>query len=581
MAVIRGEQWSVTWSPQYRDDGVGFSTVEYSDRVVNANWLTWPFGIFAGANLPDPVFDFQKHWAFGDLSERNYYIAYKGKAALGGGIGDILMLSGTTMRIPFGPCATTAPTADTLSASTLSAAANMWDATIYITAGTWNIGDVVLIGGTEFGSPIDEVACIRSLGPVIVYDHIEFGNGNANNISTATKLTGVTSGAQITLVYATNSEAHGVVSVATFIAGETVSADVGGFSAVVTRINGGLRFGHAIGSIVQEMTDGSRDSQLKAGALSVLAKTAASWTSLDYMCIGYGTKYAEIRQITKSSSLMSWTQPLSYDHGHYGILQKVTVAGGVFTHTIRESRELPTIQIAADYTDVQGVAALQRRYIGVKCNRGSYRATEGDVLRMSLDDLQARTMRFRDLDQSTVVTPWYSANIVKPVVSFPTTEPYYFSGGHLVLDGSIIARLRDFNLEVSNGLEPKYYLQDANSEGYVPYEIREAKREYRCGITVDVDANERNIFSDLCKMGVYTATFKGFKIVLTFTRGSVNDTITFTLGPDTPAAGGDAQGCLIKTAPHGIMDQPLVSVPLDIDVRKAKIVIVDSVMIYP
>lgn len=270
---------------------------------------------------------------------------------------------------------------------------------------------------------------------------------------------------------------------------------------------------------------------------------------------------------------------------------KVTAAGGVYTHTICESRVLPAIQIAADYVDVDGAASLMRRYCGVKANRGSYRASEGAYLRMSIDDLIGRTMRYRDIDASDV-DPWYSENITHVSQTLTTDEPYHFSYGVLTFAGSTVARVREFNLEVSNGLEPKYYVTNpkdlavvGRENNYTPWEIREGKRDYRCSITVDVDPNERNLFADLCRMGVYTSVYKGFQIVLTFTRGT-SDTITITLAPTrnettVPAAGGDVQGCLISKAPHNIVEQPLVSVPLEIEVRSAQIVVQDDIQYYP
>jgi len=234
---------------------------------------------------------------------------------------------------------------------------------------------------------------------------------------------------------------------------------------------------------------------------------------------------------------------------------------------------------------------LMRRYCGVKCNSGAYKASEGSVLRMSLDGLIARTLRYRDLDASAV-SPWYSPYIVHVSHDFPTTEPYYFSMGRLTLIGdttSVIARVRDFSLEVGNGIDPKYYMNDqapASAPQYVPWELREGKREYRCSITVDVDPNERNLFADLCRMGTYSTVYKGFQLTFAFTRGA-NDTITFTMPParnegvTVPGAGGDSQGCLIPRAPHNIVEQPLVSVPLDVEVRSVGIVIKDTVQYYP
>jgi len=593
MAVIRGEQWTVTWAPQYRDNGVGLTDVEYDDCVVDETWLTNIFGVFAGANLPDPNIDFDKHWAYGDLSNRNYYVAYKGKAAFAGGIGDILLLNGASMRLPFGPCATTMPP-DVTTGTTLNAAAVQGTVAIGLTAAVFAQYDVVCVGGAIPSSGIPPSAACEyavMLTAATIYPHIEFTNP-VGVLAAGAVILGAT--ATLTVQMATGREAHGAIGgTGSFIVGETVSA--GAWSATCTRPNTGFRFSHMIGTQVIKVTDGAEDGLLLAGKTSVLVSNAAAWTNGDYMCIGYGTPYAEVRTITKSTITMSFTKPLSYDHGHSGGLMKCSAAGiaaGIYTHTLCETRELPAIQIAADYTDVDGAASLMRRYCGVKCNTGSYKASEGSVLRMSIDGLIGRTLRYRDLDASAV-SPWYSANIVKVAHDFPTTEPYYFSQGRLTFGGSVVARARDFSLDVNNGIEPKYYMNDQGAGGlpitqpqFVPWELREGKREYRCAITVDVDPNERNLFADLCRMGTYTTVYKGFQLSFVFTRGT-NDTITFTMPPlrnegvTVPAAGGDSQGCLMGKAPHNIVEQPLVSVPLDIDVRSVGIVIKDTVQYYP
>ena len=595
MAVIRGEQWTITWAPQYFDgDGVLHSGLTYADSVVDEDWLTNIFGVHAGANLPDPNVDFDKHWVYGDLSNRNYYVAYKGKAAFSGGIGDILLLNGTSMRLPFGPCATTLPpTVDT--STTLSAAMVQGASAITLTAPLGGAGKVLCVGGAIPGSDIPpSAACeyVVQSGAATIHPHIEYIMLTGSSFVAGDVILGAGGGALTVVGLATGHEAHGTVNATAFVAGEAITCVARGFTGNITRPGGYCRFSHMIGTRVVLLTDGAL-SNLWPGRVDVTVANAGLWTTGDYVCIGYGSPYAEVRgPCTLAGSTFSWAssgaKPLSYDHGHYGGLMKVVATAGIYTHTLCETRELPAIQIAADYTDVDGAASLMRRYVGVKCNSGSYKASEGSVLRMSIDGLIGRTMRYRDLDASAVL-PWYSANIVKVAHEFPTTEPYYFSTGRLTFAGSVVARARDFSLDVGHGIEPKYYMSDqvvTSAPQYVPWELREGRRDYRCAIVVDVDPNERNLFADLCRMGTYSATYKGFQLVFAFTRGT-NDTITFTMPPNrnesvtVPGAGGDAQGCLIPKAPHNIVEQPLVSVPLDIEVRSVGIVIKDTIQYYP
>jgi hypothetical protein len=185
-------------------------------------------------------------------------------------------------------------------------------------------------------------------------------------------------------------------------------------------------------------------------------------------------------------------------------------------------------------------------------------------------------MAFKDAALSTSV-PFYSGNIVAPTISFPTTSPYYFSYGSLTFAGSPFCRIREFTIDISNNLEPKYYICTTGTTNRVPQAIVEGRKEY--GLKLVVDVTDAAFFLDLCRQGTYT-TFKGFQVSMVFTRGA-NDTITFTLPNNSPAVGGDSQGCFIRRAPHNIEEAPLVSVPLEIVGRNLAITIVDSIMVYP
>ena len=132
-------------------------------------------------------------------------------------------------------------------------------------------------------------------------------------------------------------------------------------------------------------------------------------------------------------------------------------------------------------------------------------------------------------------------------------------------------------MEVNNNLEPKYYVNDDVGTHRVPYGLVEGKKEYTMSVTVDIE--DAAMYLDLLRQGDYSSVYTGFQVIMVFTRGT-NDTITITTPPSTPAAGGDAQGCLIKSAPHNIVDAPLVNVPLDISCRSVQVVTVDSVATY-
>ena len=320
------------------------------------------------------------------------------------------------------------------------------------------------------------------------------------------------------------------------------------------------------------------NSNVLAGSTSFNCLTAGDWASNDYVCIGFGSKYAEIRQITLAGSVMSFTDPLVYSHSASGGLTDIgTSAPSYYTHTITEDWTLSPFQISVVNTDTNNTESLLRRYIGSKLNRATIRAGEGESLRMNWDEVISRTMRFYD-PSATNISPWYSANCSNsPTVSYPTTEPYYFSYGQLTFAGSAFARVKEFVLDVTNNIEPKFYVNDDISTGRVAYELREGRREYRLALTVDVE--DADFFLDLLRQGDYSSVYTGFQVQLVLTRGS-NDTITILTPPTTAAAGGDSQGCLIRSAPHSIMEAPLLSVPLDIICRSVQITVADAIMVY-
>ena len=159
----------------------------------------------------------------------------------------------------------------------------------------------------------------------------------------------------------------------------------------------------------------------------------------------------------------------------------------------------------------------------------------------------------------------------------------------------MFARVRNFNISISNAEEPRYYI---NNQGKGtrrhrgPSEIRENQREYSMSATVALpDAGNAttndavNLFKELILEGDYgaegSADMSGFKIVLTFTRGS-NDSITFTIPDDgTAAAGGGQQGAFIRSAAHGITGDNPLQTDVDILFRNMKIQINDSEPFYP
>ena len=263
-------------------------------------------------------------------------------------------------------------------------------------------------------------------------------------------------------------------------------------------------------------------------------------------------------------------RPLIYPIGDVVTVSAIT--SGVYTHTIIETNTLKSLAWHVTYTDSDGVIQLMRRFLGGKVNRATIEGSEGDFLKMSFDEIDFTSMHH---NQSGMT--YYNSNVIDVNPVYPTTEPYLFSYGSLSLGGTIFARIRNFRLSISNNLEAKYYVQ-ASGNLFLPYEWREGRREYELTCTVDIE--DAALYRELVSMGTYSSVYKGFQTIISFTK-SATDNITITMPAATPAPGGDSLGCLIRTAPHNIVQEPIVSVPLSIIGRGLNIIINNTTFIYP
>jgi hypothetical protein len=302
-----------------------------------------------------------------------------------------------------------------------------------------------------------------------------------------------------------------------------------------------------------------------AGVTSLTVGDSTGAATGDIVQIGTvtGAECVRVASVPNSTHI-TLAYPLRFAHsGGEAVVEKQTP----YTHTISEASVLKSISLQHEMFNAEGTSKLIRRWLGGKCGRATYSGAEGEELRMNIEELL-----FRDYKKTG------DSGIATAPPTYPRTEPYIFSYGSLTLWGTEFARLRNWTIEVVNELEPKYYVTN-DATPRLPYEFKEGKRTYRVAVTIDIV--DSTLFDELIKFGVNQGVasdgiFKGFDISIAYTRGT-NDSITFTLPPSAAAGGGDAQGCFIRTAPHNIVTEPGVSVPLDILARSMKIVAVDDV----
>jgi len=300
---------------------------------------------------------------------------------------------------------------------------------------------------------------------------------------------------------------------------------------------------------------------------------------------------AEIRKVVSVSGLTCRLDyPLSF--AHTADTSGTSQVGEVTTATTYTHHIFETVDLAANDFD--------RTYFGGLIGSASIAADEGGMLNMSWDGVNFLGMKHNQvLKGGTAISnnvPHAGVlhKITSTDVDFPTTNPYFFSQGSVKLFGVEVARVRNFNLTVANGEEPRYYIQRRYGEQRGPNEIREQRREYSMAVTLALPdsqastATATTLFKEFMYEADYGAGIKGFNIELTFSR-SATDTITiripddYTSGNESTGAGigGNEIGAILRGATHSITGDNPVQVDADIMFRNLKIEITDGLYYYP
>ena len=356
----------------------------------------------------------------------------------------------------------------------------------------------------------------------------------------------------------------------------------------------------------------------KAGDLFITASGTTGITANVYLNIGTsGTSKQEIVRCVSTQSAatsVKLTTPLKYDHSSG---EELKIASGVATHVIEESNVLPSISMGVHMLDSSETAAnaFDRKFFGGKVGAATISAEEGGLLVMGWDTIPFMGMSHnqKDDDNFTGNVPFYqlahamdrtmvgSKTGAAGALSYPESDPYYFSEGTVSLFGTEFARLRNFTININNNVEPRYYIErrgDSRNRG--PSDIVEMRREYTMEATIALPDSQAatstttTLFKELLLEGDYGSGMRGFNIKLLFERGT-DDTITIQIPDDgdltqadqspsgsTGAATGlDEQGAYLLETPHPIDGSNPYEVSASLMFRNLKMTIVDSQMLYP
>ena len=332
----------------------------------------------------------------------------------------------------------------------------------------------------------------------------------------------------------------------------------------------------------------------------------------------------EIQKIAAfpSTNVARLEKPFRFDHPDDSAAREVS-SGATIKHHIVESVLLDTMTWHAHMRDSSETTAndFDRRYVGGFVGSCSISADEGSMLMTSWDTVQFLDMFHNQKESSqsdvnpgseaantgvfngdsmSAGMPRYTdmADISTSDANLPTTEPYYFSQGQVKIMGQEFARVRSFNLSISNGEEARYYIAPRFGRQRGPAEIREGRRSYSLSCTLalpDSGASETAVsrdtatefFKQLLMEGNYGSGMEGFNIELTFTRGT-NDSIQilipadYTSGDETTGAepGLGENGAFLTNAPHPISGEPILQVGAEFSCRNLKILVTDTEKVY-
>ena len=401
----------------------------------------------------------------------------------------------------------------------------------------------------------------------------------------------------------------------------------------------GKPFRWSIGSVFDvpsavESASTDIDGAVSKGDIYVTLDGSHGYSAGDFICFSNGATpqvttsvsdtSQEIQKIAAfpSTNVARLEKPFRFDHADDSAAREVS-SGATVKHHITEQVLLDTMSWHLHMRDSSETTAndFDRRYVGGFVDSCTISADEGGMLMVGWD-----TVTFQDMfhnqqevsqpnvnpgseaantgifsgDSMSAGMPRFTemADISTGDITLPTNDPYYFSEGSVKFMGQEFARVRNFNLSISNGSEPRYYISPRHGRQRGPSEIREGRRSYSMSCTLalpDSAASASGVgrntatefFKQLLMEGNYGSGMEGFNIEITFTRGT-NDSFQilipadYTSGDETTGAavGLGENGAFLTGAPHPIGGDPILQVAAEFSCRNLKMLVTDSEYVY-
>jgi len=492
----------------------------------DSKYITFLPGVYESVDTPDPEMSIEGRRFLGTEAKRNWNVAYSGQQTLTGSVAGITLINGWPIRFPFGKVTTVPSSTSGTALMDLDSDAKKGDT--FITINTESDANHNLAAGDY----------------ICIYD--------AANTNNTTK----------------TSEVRRVVSIP--------NSDAN--SGAYIKLNYPLSFDHEENDLVKEVASSAYYTH------EIVEENDLSTVSWHVHMKDSGETAAN-----------------NFDRRYLG---------GMIGSATLSAEEGGMLSMSWDSVNFMNMVHNQNS--SVQQGTGGSNAPQAGDLYYGANPTASmpRFSLMQSITQTDVGEPYHNGNGNNDGTGYPSTAPYYFSQGTIKMlhhagnsvanAGVEVAKIRSFAISVSNGEEPRYYISQQGKRARGPYEIREGAREYSMSATIvlpdsvaassTAETGGLEFFKQLLLEGDFggdNANKIGFAASLKFERGT-NDFIIIdiptssTAGtPTAPTNQLNSQGLFILSANHGIGGESALEVNLDMTFRSLRIVIEDSVGVYP